>query len=62
MYSAELKNIGKLFSIEDVRGIEIYGLIVNVFLDEEENTLYKVLSGENIYEIDINEYEMKFYE
>ncbi len=57
----KLKHVGKLFSIEDMRGFEMFGLITNVFSDSE-GILYEVLSGGAIWEIDLSEYNPRFYD
>ena len=61
MHASKLKNVGKLFSIEDVRGFEIFGLVLNVFTGPED-IVYTVLSDGAIYEIYLNEYKLKFYD
>ena len=57
----KLKHVGKLFSIEDIRGFEMFGLILDVFSDSE-GILYEVLSEGEVWEIDLTEYKIKFYD
>lgn len=57
----KLKHVGKLFSVEDIRGFEMFGLILNVFSDSE-GILHEVLSEGEIWEIDLSEYKIKFYD
>ena len=63
MYTSKLKSkyAGKLFSIEDMRGFEIFGLILNVFSDSE-GILYEVLSEGEVWEIDLTDYKLKIYD
>ena len=57
----KLKHVGKLFSIQDIRGFEMFGLILDVFSDSE-SILHEVLSKGEIWVIDLSEYKIKFYD
>ena len=57
----KLKHVGKLFSIQDIRGSKMFGLILNVFPDSE-GILYEVLSEGKIWVIDLSDYKIKFYD
>tara|TARA_Y100001937_G_C7031760_1_gene290442 strand:+ start:47 stop:232 length:186 start_codon:yes stop_codon:yes gene_type:complete len=61
LYTTELNKIGKLFRIEDKRGYDIFGLILDVY-ENSEGIFYKVLTNGNIYGVDLNEYNACFYE
>ena len=57
----KLKHVGKLFSIEDIRGFETFGLILDVFSDSG-GILYEVLSEGKVWVIDLSEYNPHFYD
>ena len=61
MHEPKLNYVGKLFSVEDIRGFELFGLILNVFSDTEGINC-EVLSGGEIWEIDLTEHTIKFYD
>ena len=74
MYSSELKlynnyicsklkskHVGKLFSIQDIKGFKMFGLILDVFSDSE-CILYEVLSEGKVWVIDLTDYKIKFYD